>query len=151
MPEIARQHPDAAYGHVTTVLIRDGRRLARIVPEEDAWIYSPAYRTTAGFDAALAILPREHRKLFTDAVRSHLIPALAAGADRGTTPWPPRLRIHKIGEVYSLTWSFSGPDGRALFIINPDTDGEPLLTWLAIGSRHPGAVTNTWRSSLLSK
>jgi antitoxin (DNA-binding transcriptional repressor) of toxin-antitoxin stability system len=30
----------AAYGHVTTILVRDGKRLARIVPEEDAWIYS---------------------------------------------------------------------------------------------------------------
>ncbi|MGH3275034.1 MAG: hypothetical protein ACRDNZ_12030 [Streptosporangiaceae bacterium] len=45
----ARKHlPDlvnmAAYGHVTTVLIRDGRRLARIVPEEDAWVYSPAWQ-----------------------------------------------------------------------------------------------------------
>jgi hypothetical protein len=47
--------------------------------------------------------------------------------------WPKRPRIHKIGEVYSLTWSFSGPDGRALFTIGPDTDGEPLLTWLAVG------------------
>jgi hypothetical protein len=34
----------AAYGHVTTVLVRDGRRLARIVPEEDAWVYSPAWQ-----------------------------------------------------------------------------------------------------------
>jgi len=34
----------AAYGHVTTVLTRDGRRLARIVPEEDAWAYSPAWQ-----------------------------------------------------------------------------------------------------------
>jgi antitoxin (DNA-binding transcriptional repressor) of toxin-antitoxin stability system len=30
----------AAYGHVTTILVRDGKRLARIVPEEDAWVYS---------------------------------------------------------------------------------------------------------------
>jgi prevent-host-death family protein len=30
----------AAYGHVTTVITRDGKRLARIVPEEDAWVYS---------------------------------------------------------------------------------------------------------------
>src|SRR5580700_8438558 len=29
----------AAYGHVTTILVRDGKRLARIVPEEDAWVY----------------------------------------------------------------------------------------------------------------
>lgn len=34
----------AAYGHVTTVLTRDGRPLARIVPEEDAWAYSPAWQ-----------------------------------------------------------------------------------------------------------
>jgi hypothetical protein len=52
--------------------------------------------------------------------------------DTGSQPWPKRLRIHKIGEVYSLTCSFSGPNGRALFTI--DTDGEPLLTWLALGT-----------------
>lgn len=91
------------------------------------------YQTTAGFDLALAKLPREHRRPFIDAVRTHLIPALAAGAHRGEAPWPRRLRVHKIGEVYSLTWSFSGPDGRALFAIGTDTDGEPLLSWLAIG------------------
>jgi prevent-host-death family protein len=34
----------AAYGHVTTVLTRDGKRLARIVPEEDAWIYSTEWQ-----------------------------------------------------------------------------------------------------------
>lgn len=34
----------AAYGHVSTVLTRDGKRLARIVPEEDAWIYSPEWQ-----------------------------------------------------------------------------------------------------------
>jgi len=71
--------------------------------------------------------------MFTEAVRAHLIPALAAGAHRGTAPWPTRLRIHKIGEVYSLTWSFSHPDGRALVSIGPDSDGEPTLTWLAVG------------------
>jgi hypothetical protein len=32
-----------------------------------------------------------------------------------------------------LDQSFSGPDGRALFTIGPDSDGEPLPTWLAIG------------------
>ena len=91
------------------------------------------YLTTAGFDIALAKLPREHRQLFITAVRSFLLPALDAGAHRGETPWPKRLRVHKIGEMYSLTWSFASPDGRALFTIGPDFDGEPLLTWLAIG------------------
>jgi antitoxin (DNA-binding transcriptional repressor) of toxin-antitoxin stability system len=41
LPELVNM---AAYGHVTTVLVRDGRRLARIVPEEDAWVYGPAWQ-----------------------------------------------------------------------------------------------------------
>jgi hypothetical protein len=61
------------------------------------------------------------------------MPALASGAHRGDSPWSRRLRIHKIDEVYSLTRSFSAPDGRALFTIGPDADGEPILTWLAVG------------------
>jgi hypothetical protein len=71
--------------------------------------------------------------MFVEAVRVHLIPALAAGAHRGDATSPKRLRVHKIGDLYPLTWSFSGPDGRALSVIGPDTDGEPLLTWLAVG------------------
>jgi antitoxin (DNA-binding transcriptional repressor) of toxin-antitoxin stability system len=41
LPELVNM---AAYGHVTTVLTRDGRRLARIIPEEDAWVYSPPWQ-----------------------------------------------------------------------------------------------------------
>jgi hypothetical protein len=90
------------------------------------------YRTTATFDRSLAKLPKEHRALFLAAV-GHLLPALAAGAHRGEAPWPRRLRIHRIGEAYSLTWSFASPDGRALFIIGPGPDGDAMLTWVAIG------------------
>lgn len=91
------------------------------------------YQTTAAFDRALGKLPREHRQLFITAVRNQLLPALADGAHRGEVPWPVRLRIHKIDQAYSLTWSFASPDGRALFVIGPDAEGEPTLTWLAIG------------------
>ncbi len=42
LPELVNM---AAYGHVSTILVRDGRRLARIVPEEDAWVYSPAWQS----------------------------------------------------------------------------------------------------------
>jgi hypothetical protein len=91
------------------------------------------YAATVGFDGAFGKLPREHRAIFRAAVRTQLLPALAAGAYRGESSWPSRLRIHKIDLVYSLTWSFTGPDGRALFTISPDADGQPVLTWLAIG------------------
>ncbi len=91
------------------------------------------YQTTAGFDNAFAKLPREHRRLFIETVRGHLLPALAAGAHRGEAPWPKRLRAHRIGDAYSLTWSVASPDGRALFSIGTGVDGDPVLTWLAIG------------------
>ena len=91
------------------------------------------YRTTASFDHAFAKLPKEHRALFLTAVKDHLLPALSAGAHRGDTPWPRRLRIHKIGDAYSLTWSFASPDGRGLFIIARGQDGSAVLTWIAVG------------------
>jgi len=91
------------------------------------------YRTTASFDHDFGKLPKEHRALFLTAVSDHLLPALAADAHGGEVPWPRRLRIHKIADAYSLTWSFAQPDGRALFIIERGSDGNPMLTWIAIG------------------
>jgi antitoxin (DNA-binding transcriptional repressor) of toxin-antitoxin stability system len=44
LPELVNM---AAYGHVTTMFTRDGRRLPRIVPEEDAWVYSPAWQESS--------------------------------------------------------------------------------------------------------
>jgi antitoxin (DNA-binding transcriptional repressor) of toxin-antitoxin stability system len=66
----ARKHlPDlvnmAAFGHVTTVLVRDGRRLARIVPEEDAWVYSPAWQDKLR-EAAADIAAGRVRRFDTD-------------------------------------------------------------------------------------
>jgi len=62
-----------------------------------------------------------------------MVPALAAGAHRGDAPWPRRLRIHKIGDAYSLTWTFASPAGRALFMISRGPDGDAVLTWIAVG------------------
>ncbi|ACZ84948.1 hypothetical protein Aros01_03631 [Streptosporangium roseum] len=91
---------------------------------------TPAFRREA------ARLPQEHLELFKDVVRNHLLPALNAGAHRGETPWPKRLRIHKLQDhdVYSLTWNFASPDGRATFSFMADDQGEPVLIWRRIGS-----------------
>jgi hypothetical protein len=32
-----------------------------------------------------------------------------------------------------MTWSFAGPDGRALFRL-VEIDGEPVLIWLRVGN-----------------
>ncbi|WP_084369893.1 type II toxin-antitoxin system Phd/YefM family antitoxin [Microbispora sp. ATCC PTA-5024] len=42
--DLAELVNQAVYGHVHTILTRDGRRLARIIPEEDAWFYTPGWQ-----------------------------------------------------------------------------------------------------------
>jgi hypothetical protein len=78
-------------------------------------------------------LPEEHRKLFVRAVHEVLRPALDAGAHTGTVPWPRALRVHRIGVNYSMTWSFAGPDGRALFRL-AEVAGETVVVWLRVGN-----------------
>jgi hypothetical protein len=58
-----------------------------------------------------------------------------AGAHTGLTSWPSRLRIHKLTDtdIYSPTWNFASPDGRATFRFTTDEAGEPLLQRRRIG------------------
>jgi hypothetical protein len=93
------------------------------------------YRALESFRRDLARLPAEHQKMFMDALREHFLPAIAAGSFSGTPPWPRRLRIHRLSnsEIYSLTWNFASPDGRATFHLEKATDGAPLLVWRRIG------------------
>lgn len=52
---------------------------------------------------------------------------------RGAVPWPRALRVHRIGVDYSMTWSFAGPDGRALFRL-AEVAGETVVVWLRVGN-----------------
>lgn len=92
------------------------------------------YRTTAGFDRDLT-LPPEHRAMFLATPREQFLPAIAAGAFSGATGWPTRLRIHRLTDsgVFSLSWNFSSPDGRATFHLDRTSDGDPILVWRRIG------------------
>jgi hypothetical protein len=91
------------------------------------------YVRTTGFLIDLRRLPEEHRKLFVQAVHEVLRPALDAGAHTGAVPWPRALRVHRIGVNYSMTWSFAGPDGRALFRL-AEVAGETVVVWLRVGN-----------------
>ncbi|MGH3546479.1 MAG: hypothetical protein ACRDPW_11240 [Mycobacteriales bacterium] len=94
------------------------------------------YRTTAAFDRDFARLPAQHQRLFATAVHGYFLPAIGAGAFTGSPPWPTRLRIHRLHgtNVYSLTWSFSSPDGRATFHLASDDAGDAMLVWSRIGN-----------------
>lgn len=94
------------------------------------------YRSTTAFDRDFARLPPEHRAQFQAALREHFLPPIAAGAFTGSSPWPRRLRIHRLTEsaIYSLTWNFAAPDGRATFHLDTAADGaDPVLVWRRIG------------------
>ena len=92
------------------------------------------YRTAGAFDRDFKQLPVEHRQLFLTALREHFLPAIEAGSFTGTPPWPKRLRVHQLaGGVYSITWSFTGPDGRATFHLERE-GAETILVWRRIGT-----------------
>lgn len=96
------------------------------------------YVRTPGFLADLRRLPDEHRKMFAAAVHELLRPALDAGAHTGAAPWPRALRIHRIGKDYSMTWSFAGPDGRALFRL-AEVAGDPVVIRLRVADCFPSS------------
>ncbi|MEU7887160.1 hypothetical protein AB0B54_16800 [Microbispora bryophytorum] len=93
------------------------------------------FERTAAFLRDAARLPPEHYAMFRDAVHKYFVPALEQGAHKGNVPWPVRLRIHKLTgtRVYSLTWNFASPDGRATFEFDTGDDGSPVILWRRIG------------------
>ena len=73
------------------------------------------YERSASFKADYKKLNDSERQLFREAAR-----AFNAAADRvtagGVGAWPASLRVRGIqgaDGVFEMTWSFSGPDGRA--------------------------------------
>ena len=66
--------------------------------------------------------------------------ACGAHADPAGIEVPRSLRVKPVQGapgVFEMTWSFSGPDGRATFewgtVVNADGATEPLVRWRRIG------------------
>jgi hypothetical protein len=93
------------------------------------------YRSADSFRNDFRKLPGEQQRLFLQVLRKHFLPAVAAGSFAGSPSWPARLRIHRLAntDIYSLTWNFASPDGRATFHLDKSEDGDPLLVWRRIG------------------
>ena len=67
------------------------------------------------------------------------LPGFVAACDRHaadpSTPWPASLRVRDVENapgIWELTWSFSGPDGRATFEW-VRIDGTLAVRWRRIG------------------
>lgn len=93
------------------------------------------FEKTPRFDRDWAVLAREHRRFFRTAV-----PAFSKACDGyalqpGSFVWPSALRVRPMRSapgIWEMTWSFSGPDGRATFEF-VRVDGELRVRWRRIG------------------
>jgi hypothetical protein len=93
------------------------------------------YRSLDSFRNDFRRLPAEHQRMFREALREYFLPAIEAGAFTGSPPWPRRLRIRRLSntEIYSITWNFAAPDGRATFHLDKTEEGEPMVVWRRVG------------------
>lgn len=93
------------------------------------------FETTPAFDGDYRSLPEAHRRMFRDRVT-----AFSAGCDQwhangpSPWPWPANLRVHQLTNttIWSMTWHYRRPDGRATFEL-VDTDGQATVRWRRIG------------------
>ncbi len=75
------------------------------------------FEVTKSFEADWRRLSPGEAKLFRDAL-SAFVPACDRYAADPTAKWPASLRVRDVEGapgVWEMTWSFSGPDGRATF------------------------------------
>lgn len=94
---------------------------------------------TRSFRADYRRLDERERGLFREAVAAmrDAYQRHRATEATGVPAWPQRLRIKRVKGapgILELTWSFSGPDGRATFEY-VEVDGEIALRWRR-GLRH---------------
>lgn len=94
------------------------------------------YRALPRFEADYKKLTTEERRVFKEALATFI----SAGRGFEKKPegyvWPKSLRVERLQgtPVMAMTWSFSGPDGRATFQLET-VDGELWVTWRRVG-RH---------------
>jgi hypothetical protein len=96
------------------------------------------FRKLSQFDSDYKRLSESEKAAFKAVIRDVFNPACDRYAvERAKFAWPKSLRFeHLTGTngVCAITWSFSGPDGRATFEFE-DVDGEIRIVWRRVG-RH---------------
>ena len=93
------------------------------------------FQTTPAFDGDWRRLSEADRAMFRDAVLTAFHPACERRRADPASPFPGKLRVKPVAGVpgiWEMTWSFSGPDGRATFEWI-QIGGEPGVHWRRIG------------------
>lgn len=92
------------------------------------------FQLTPRFTADFKHLPREHQQKFQSLIAGFNAACDAYAADP-TVAWPATLRVTRMvgtADIWEMTWSFAGPDGRATFQF-VEVDGETAVLWRRIG------------------
>jgi hypothetical protein len=94
------------------------------------------YRTLPRFEADYRRLSLAERAKFRDTLREFIAAASAYESSPERFIWPKSLRVERLtgSGVMAMTWSFSGPDGRATFQFET-VDGQMFVVWRRVG-RH---------------
>ena len=93
------------------------------------------FERTPQFDADVRRLTRKEFELFRRVERDDFSPAADRYAADPSSRWPSRLRIKPVEGtrgIFEMTWSFSGPDGRATFEL-VTIEGELRVRWRRVG------------------
>ena len=91
------------------------------------------YQRTDSFAADYRRLPQAERERFQKAVAGFNDASDAYGEHH--QPFPKALRVKPVQGapgIFEMTWSFSGPDGRATFEWS-QAESEPAVLWRRIG------------------
>ncbi len=93
------------------------------------------FRVAPAFAGDWARLSESERATFRSVVRDDFHPACEMHLADPAAPWPAQLRVRRIEDapgIWEMTWSFSGPDGRATFEWIR-IDGQPGIRWRRVG------------------
>jgi hypothetical protein len=93
------------------------------------------FELTRAFEGDWRRLSEDERGLFRAVVRNDFNPACERRRADPTAAWPKKLRVKAIegaAGIWEMTWSFSGPDGRATFEW-VEIDGQAGIRWRRIG------------------
>lgn len=94
------------------------------------------YRVLPRFEKDYRRLTAEEKKQFRAALTDFIAACREYEKQPGHYIWPRHLRVEKLvgTSIMAMTWSFSGPDGRATFQFESVGD-ELLVIWRRVG-RH---------------
>jgi hypothetical protein len=93
------------------------------------------FELTRSFAGDWRRLSEDERAQFRAVVRNDFNPACERRRADPAAVWPSKLRVKAVvgaAGIWEMTWSFSGPDGRATFEW-VEIDGEAGIRWRRIG------------------